>query len=495
MFVDTLIIGNGFAGRSVASELHGEVLIVERGEKFNIFERRQRFYEIQKEGKIDRHSAMIRHSYVSALPFNKPEKIGGDCRSEYILVDGGCSNHWGGLSFRLTENIFSDRKGTFAWPFTMAQVKPFYSKAEQLLRIAADPNDPDERNPQAQIKGGAKWRAALEPFFPAAYIGAQSHNLTGDNSNGQGSCMGAGDCELCPLDAKTRSLHIRAGTRVLNGVLVESLRFENGKAVEALCTTQDGPLSISFNRVIVAAHGVESMKLLLKSNLPKATPAHLMGHHYQDHAIAQLTCKLPGSALPYHELNTSAQLVIPELSGERDGIEYTTLGLMTPISDQALSGALDLNKINHWELEEAIREVGSTLALFILLEIPPEWDVAISYKNGKISLESEVYHREKKIYDRIVQDIYDKIESAGAVPLKSGEMKHYNKWFGTHHLVGTLGMGNGPRSVVDSEFKLRGTDNVYVTGSAVFPRCGSRNPTVTVVALSLMLADQLNGRA
>ena len=168
MFVDTLIIGNGFAGRSVASELHGDVLIVERGEKFNIFERRQRFYEIQKEGKIDRHSAMIRHSYVSALPFNKPEKIGGDCRSEYIVVDGGCSNHWGGLSFRLTENVFSDRTGTFAWPFTMEQMKPFYSKAEQLLRIAADPHDPDGRNARAKIKGVAKWRAALEPYFPAA---------------------------------------------------------------------------------------------------------------------------------------------------------------------------------------------------------------------------------------------------------------------------------------------------------------------------------------
>ncbi|KJJ97126.1 hypothetical protein UB43_25050 [Pseudomonas sp. 21] len=494
MFVDTLIIGNGFAGRAVASELDGDVLIVERGEKFNIFERRQAFDQRLKKEGFDRHFAKIRDAYASALPFNKPEKIGKDCWSEYILVDGGCSNHWGGLSFRLSENVFADRAGAFAWPFSMAEMKPFYDKAEGLLRICADPQDPDGRNARAAIKGVSKWRKELEPYFPAAYIGAQSHNLTGDNSNGQGSCMGAGDCELCPMDAKTRSLHLRTDTRVLNGVMVDSLRFENGKAVEALCTTESGPLSIGFNRVVVAAHGVESMKLLLRSNLPESTPAHLMGHHYQDHAIAQVTCILPGSTLPYHELSTAAQIVIPELSGELEGVEYTTLGLMTPVGDWALSNAIDLEKINQWELEGAIRGVGSTLALFILLEIPPEWDVAIGYKDGKISLDSSAYHRKKGVYDRVVEEIYTKIAAAGAIPLKSGETRHYNNWFGTHHLVGTLGMGNGPRTVVDPEFKLRGADNVYVVGSAVFPRCGSRNPTVTVVALSLMLADKLNGK-
>ena len=79
----------------------------------------------------------------------------------------------------------------------------------------------------------------------------------------------------------------------------------------------------------------------------------------------------------------------------------------------------------------------------------------------------------------------------GAIPLESAELKHYLHAFGTHHLVGMLGMGNGPHAVVGDDFRLKGTDNVFVAGSSLFPRCGSRNPTVTVVALSLMLGEQL----
>lgn len=490
MFIDTLIIGNGFAGRAVASSLHAESLIVERGEQFNIFERRQRFMEMEK-GNI--HQALIRQAYESKHDFNQPERLPDECASEYILVDGGCSNHWGGLSFRLSEGVFANKGTDFSWPFTYEDIKPFYSTAEGLLRISADQKDPDERRPMAQIKGATKWHQALQPYFPEAYVGAQAHNLSVEGSIGQGVCMGAGDCELCPMDAKTRALHIRSNTNVLNGVMVDRLRFDGRKAVEAICTTESGPITIGFNRVIVAAHGVESLKLLRKSNLPDETPVELLGHHYQDHAIAELACVLPGVEIPFFQVNTAAQIVIPELSGERDGIEYTTLGLMTP-NERVLAAALDLDKVNEWRLEEAIRELGSTLNLFVLLEIPPEWDVSMSFRDGKIAMNTDGYHQNKIHYNQIIADIYTTLEKLGAKPLRSVERKHYLHKFGTHHLVGMLGMHNGPRAVVDPDFKLKGTNNVYVAGAALFPRCGSRNPTVTVVALSLMLADRLNSQ-
>lgn len=491
MFINTLIIGNGFAGRAVASSLDADCLIVERGEKFNIFERRQRFMAMEK---TNRHHAMIRSAYASKHAFNTQERLPDDCASEYILVDGGCSNHWGGLSFRLSANVFTNDSGDFTWPFSYQDIKPFYSTAERLLRISADLKDPDGRNPTAEIKGASKWHQALQPFFPAAYVGAQAHNLSTDDSGSQGHCVGAGDCELCPMDAKTRALHIQANATVLNGVMVDRLQFENGKAVRAICITEDGPLVIGFNRVVVAAHGVESLKLLCKSNLPSETPAQWMGHHYQDHAVAELACLLPGIEVPFYQVSTAAQVVIPELSGELNGIEYTTLGLMTPSNEAAMASAIDIGKVNDWRVEEAIRELGSMLNLYVLMEIPPEWDVSLSFQDGKVSMDTSGYHQNKIRYNQIIADIYAKLEQLGARPLRSAERKHYMNAFGTHHLVGMLGMGNGPHAVVDSDFKLKGTDNVYVAGASLFPRCGSRNPTVTVIALSLMLAQQLNSQ-
>ncbi len=66
--------------------------------------------------------------------------------------------------------------------------------------------------------------------------------------------------------------------------------------------------------------------------------------------------------------------------------------------------------------------------------------------------------------------------------------------YGGHH-IGTARMGSDPRtSVVDADCKVHGVDGLYVAGSAVFPTSSQANPTLTVVALALRLADRLATR-
>jgi choline dehydrogenase-like flavoprotein len=56
-------------------------------------------------------------------------------------------------------------------------------------------------------------------------------------------------------------------------------------------------------------------------------------------------------------------------------------------------------------------------------------------------------------------------------------------------------MHDDPRQgVVDRNSKVHGMDNLYVAGSSVFPTGGSANPTLTIVALTLRLADHLRPR-
>lgn len=66
--------------------------------------------------------------------------------------------------------------------------------------------------------------------------------------------------------------------------------------------------------------------------------------------------------------------------------------------------------------------------------------------------------------------------------------------YGGHH-IGTARMGTDPRrSVVDSDGRVHGMDNLYVAGAAVFPTSSQANPTLTIVALALRLADHLQAR-
>ena len=63
---------------------------------------------------------------------------------------------------------------------------------------------------------------------------------------------------------------------------------------------------------------------------------------------------------------------------------------------------------------------------------------------------------------------------------------------GAHHVMGTTRMHADPhRGVVDAECRVHGLCNLFVAGSSVFPTGGAANPTLTILALALRLADRL----
>ncbi len=63
------------------------------------------------------------------------------------------------------------------------------------------------------------------------------------------------------------------------------------------------------------------------------------------------------------------------------------------------------------------------------------------------------------------------------------------------HPLGATRMAASPeRGVVDPDCRVFGTENLWVGGSSVFPTGGHANPTMTLVALTLRLADTLKRR-
>jgi choline dehydrogenase-like flavoprotein len=71
------------------------------------------------------------------------------------------------------------------------------------------------------------------------------------------------------------------------------------------------------------------------------------------------------------------------------------------------------------------------------------------------------------------------------------EMTRYGA-YGGHH-IGTARMGRDPgSSVVDADCRVHGIENLSIASSAVFPTSSQANPTLTIVALALRLAERLH---
>jgi choline dehydrogenase-like flavoprotein len=66
------------------------------------------------------------------------------------------------------------------------------------------------------------------------------------------------------------------------------------------------------------------------------------------------------------------------------------------------------------------------------------------------------------------------------------------EWIDLYHYLGTTRMGTDPEhSVVNPDLRVHTVDNLYVAGGSVFPTSGCANPTMTIVALSIRLAEHL----
>lgn len=62
----------------------------------------------------------------------------------------------------------------------------------------------------------------------------------------------------------------------------------------------------------------------------------------------------------------------------------------------------------------------------------------------------------------------------------------------TYHYIGTTRMADDPSAgVTDRNCAVHGMQNLFVAGSSVFPTAGQANPTLTIVALAVRLADHL----
>lgn len=490
MRASTLIVGSGFAARSVASKLQEDVLLLERGEA------RAHAEMVRRRALFARdHSSLPwweidRAAYRSAQSFAAVYRLSPRCFSQFEFIGGGSSNRWGGNAERFTPITFSRRDAPLAWPLSYSDMVPWYEEAEERLNVCFDPVDPRYKPGMGRIEGGDAFRQGHESL--RLVFGPQAKNLKSHaavpGAARQGLCCGADNCEMCPSDAKARPATRFTPARTVYGHYATAIRFEADRAVAVECFTEMGPRVVECERLVIAANAVESAALLARSRLPEGVPRARIGATFQDHALCEVVIKLP-ARWPHLMMNTLASARLPELDAVINGIEVIAVVRTEPPDEAAFRRALERNPAARLGKAVLLQDLSRLAMLSVLLEMPPHrTGISVRFEGAHPTLADDSYSKFARDLDRVMEVLLSRVASLG---LKIVETRpHYRHTYGVHHLMSTLPMG----SVVDTHGQVLGTSNVFVAGGATYPVAGAHGPTLTAVALSLRLGERLARR-
>jgi len=492
---DTLIIGAGFAGLSVAHSLGGTGLaVIDRGEPLDLGGATSAYdkalntmparlppehltpgIDLETRLLASRQAGNSVHLPLSTMSANVMS-----------YVQGGISNWWGGYAARLTRATF-EQDGVLQWPIGYDDVATFYRQAEGLLRVHGDPRS-EGHGYCGELPGWDYWRDYFQPLFPRARVTPQAKNVSDRDAGAQGLCQGNGHCALCPNDAKARPATVFPQIDVIGNSRVDRIVFDGNRAVAVQGTADGEDFEVGFRRLVVASGGIENVALLRRSALPDGVPQHL-GHHYQDHTTCEILGVMP-QAFDRFRLGAEGGVEIPELSGTFEGIELKTVMLPVQLTDLQAASLAAGNPAG--VLADLPRRLQRTAVFYLQMEVPPEWNLHLRSRGLEGYVHTTPYLRHVPLLDAVVLQVARRMAEAGIQV--AAALPHHRERFGGHHYSGTTPMSATDRRVVDSDLRLVGTDNVWVNGGSVIPRCGGAGPTLTIAALGLRLGAHLAAR-
>ncbi len=259
--------------------------------------------------------------------------------------------------------------------------------------------------------------------------------------------------------------------------------------------------TVEGDRIVVAAGTVESAKLLLASR--SAMWPNGLGNdtdHVGRHIVTHPHLRATG-LIPFNKDRLEQEIDFPTMACRHfDSEEYQAHGKMffvregkylrIPIAEKLIQGEAP-SRIN------ADIITGTRIDLRALVEAFPDEGNRVTLANGTTSAglpRTKIQYRESAdtVQARVVhqKNLQDVLHHAGLSKPPSVDETGSR----ADHAASTCRMSRTPvDGVVDSKLRVHETDNVYVCSNAVFPNSGAVNPTLTLVALALRLADELSG--
>jgi choline dehydrogenase-like flavoprotein len=474
-YYDYLIIGSGAGGSAAAYALAKagkSVLLLEKGEP------------LPKDGStLDIQQVLREGRFKSKEPW-----LGNDEREfvpeEYFNL-GGKTKWYGAALLRYGRHEFEAEPEfkCLSWPISYAELEPFYETAETLLSVRRFDIETGLQSIVNKLRQtGARWECRPLPLGLSPEI--FSHPEEARHFDGFASAMGLkADAELTFLDRVRLLPNCEIRT---NQTVSDFLAAEDGPLRVRGVRTQDGQ-EFYARKVLLAAGALHSPRLLQRymesAGLAARLPSYAqVGRNCKLHLLTALLAFSPSRKTD--TLRKTALLLneaFPHSSIQPLGFDSETIAtLMPPFMPMRFAN------------------LNARLAYGFFLQTEDGSDEAnrvIAEQNGNRT--SDKYPRLDYDARRLPQSTTEHRRLIRAFQwslLRAGLFSAHKRipHTGTAHVCGTLVTGDRPESsVVDKDGRVHGMENLYVVDGSILPRSSRVNPSLTIYAWALRVAQLL----
>lgn len=436
---------------------------------------------------------------------------------------GGTSNHWGGHCAPFDLIDFQKRAWIPAsgWPIERAELEPYYVQTQDLIELGEYNYDP------------ATWYADNDQLFDLRSTSLRNlviqMHAQRFGERYKGTLLHSKNVSVLTHSNLTK-IHLSEDYSRITSLEIQSL---TGKTI-----------FVRSRFTALCCGGVENARILLNAGLDKKLPN--IGRYFSFHprletARIALQRPLERDSSPYDwteirentlrlliGLSVEAQarlkianhaailhlVVNPELAsysaakrlaGKAESSSSDSLfrDLGTFLSD--IGGAVD-----QWRHRHGNEQMGELVVVTYMDQLPCP-DSRVTLNDEKDALGLRRVNVDWRYTDADVEGITKFNEqlaiglgAAGIGRLKLdaslSDREHFEQSMrmnsGGGHQIGTTRMSTSiVDGVVDANCKVHGIDNLFCAGSSVFPTTSWINPTMTISALALRLADHLADRA
>jgi len=476
---DICIIGAGAAGITIALELAHlpiQVCLIESG----AFEYDSRIHELS-------HGVSDGQKYDLNSKFTRVRQFGGG------------TTRWASRSRPLDEHDFKQNSWIphSGWPIQKSTLDPYYERAQKVCKLGPYTYQADY------------WSDQDYPLIP----------LTDNRVDHSMFQFGKNDTNFGKEYRKT-ILDAPNITTIMQSNVTHLEDHPDGKKIEyahIACLNQNR-FRIKADHYILATGGLENPRILLNSNenqpnglgnqydlvgryfmehphimskrglilsIPDFYPIRYRTNRVNDYRIQGIFSISP-EVLKQEQLGNYLMAIIPTTPEEDHSIANIQYAI-SPMDHLVRTGNLANTKSDatytHFHFWEEIEQIPNPNSR---VELVPKKD-ALGMPQLKLHWELTGFDLESRRRCRQIMAEAFALSGVGRINLEEPE----EILWGSHHM-GTTRMHEDPKQgVVDANCQMHGIHNLSVAGSSVFPTGGCSNPTLTLVALAIRLADHV----